>query len=90
MNVTVQSGQGKLHAALPLPDGVFLGHCGSRITRPQAVMPFDWDLLSAGHVPVCRYCAAIADAVAFQRLLAAEAVQDALADGLLNRTRRAA
>jgi hypothetical protein len=47
MNVIVQSGQGRLHAALEQP-GVFLGHCGSRITRPQAVLPMDWDLLSLG------------------------------------------
>jgi hypothetical protein len=84
MNVIVQSGQGRLHAALEQP-GVYLGHCGSRITRPQAVLPMDWDLLSLGPVPVCRYCLAIADAVHFQQLIAAEAAADALQDGLLRR-----
>lgn len=88
MNVVVQSGQGKLHAATELP-GVYLGHCGSRITAAQAVMPMDWDLLSIGAVPVCRYCAAIADAVHFQQLLATEAIRDAVQDGL-HRGRRAA
>lgn len=89
----MQSGQGRLHAALEQP-GLFLGLCGSRITRPRAVLSMDWDLLSAGEVPVCRYCLAIADAVHFQQLLAEEATQDARLDGWnaahLPRRRRAA
>lgn len=89
MNVVVQSGQGRLHAALELP-GVYLAHCGSRITAARAVLPMDWDLLSAGEVPVCRYCLAIADAVHHQRLLAAEAVQDAVADAFRHPVGRAA
>lgn len=74
-HAVVLSGQGRLHVATEQP-GLWLGYCGSRISRAQAVMPMDWNLLTIGDVPVCAYCLAISDAVAHQRLLAEQAAAD--------------
>lgn len=80
----VLSGQGRQHLAEQLP-GLWLGACGSRITRPRSVLPVDYALLDAGPVPVCAYCYAIGAAIRHERVLAAEAVADALADGMHGR-----
>lgn len=80
----VRSGQGRVHLALQGAElGVWVGLCGSRITRQQGVAPYRHEQLLEGvEVPVlegpaCYYCRAIAAAVQHEHELGLEAVADA-------------
>lgn len=84
MRQLVQSGQGRLHVAEDMGDGTWRGVCGCVVLKPKAVLPTDWDAL-LGDAPACRYCAAVADAVRFERILAEQAVQDAQLDAQARR-----